>query len=173
MLFCRRVSLGRYSRGTEMFGKYFSWRSNSSFWARSRTFSLEVKMRSHGFQASTKHSHPRQPGSAFRISWTFSSCRRIRFEVLEKGVLCPVIHLLVINGGVAESLVRHFFGDWRWLPLVTTADDMDAATLKTVKEDLRRGAGYRAYLVPDDHPANELLPHPFGVHSFWPLQPKL
>ena len=81
MVFCRRVSLGRYSRGTEMFGKYFSWRLNSSFWAWTRTFSLEVKMRSHVFQASTKHSHPRQPGSAFRISWhwTLSGCRRIRF----------------------------------------------------------------------------------------------
>ena len=77
-----------------------------------------------------------------------------------------MIHLLVINGGVAESLVRHFFGDWRWLPLVTTADDMDAATLKTIKEDLQRGAGYRAYLDPDDHPANELLPHPFGRPFF-------
>ena len=60
------------------------------------------------------------------------------FEVLEKGVLCPVIHLdlLVIIGGVAEPLVWHFSGDWRWLPLVTTADDLDAATLEPVKEDL-------------------------------------
>ena len=53
-------------------------------------------------------------------------------------------------------------GDWRWLPLVTTADDLDAATLEPVKEDLQRGAGYREFLVPDDHPGNELLPRPFG-----------
>ena len=86
------------------------------------------------------------------------------FEVLEKGVLCPMIHLdiLVLIGGVAEPLVRHFSGDWRWLPLVTTADDLDATTLEPVKEDLQRGAGYREFLVPDNHPGNELLPNPFG-----------
>ena len=43
---------------------------NSSFWAWSQTFCLGVKMRSHGFQASTKCSHPRQPGSTFRTSRT-------------------------------------------------------------------------------------------------------
>ena len=74
MMFCRQVSLGRYSRGTGASGKHFSWRSNSSLWARSRTFCLEVKMRSHSFQASTKRSYPRQPGSAFCTSrhWTLS-----------------------------------------------------------------------------------------------------
>ena len=65
------------------------------------------------------------------------------------------LDLLVIIGGVAKPLVRHFSDDWRWLPLVTTADDLDAATLEPVKEDLQRGAVYRAYLVPDDHPGNE------------------
>ena len=86
------------------------------------------------------------------------------FDVIEKGVLCPMIHinLLVIIGGVAVPLVRNFSGDWRWLPLVTTADDLDAATLEPVKEDLQRGTGYREFLVPDDHPGKELLPHLFG-----------
>ena len=81
MMLCRRVSLRRYNRGTGTSGKHFSCRSNSSLWARSRTFCFQVKMRSHGFRASRKRSHPRQPGSAFRSSrhWVLSGCRRIRF----------------------------------------------------------------------------------------------
>ena len=87
MMFCRRVSLRRYNRGTGTSGKHFLWHClmNSSLWARSRTFCLGVKMKSHGFQASTKRSHPRQPGSAFCTSWVLSGCRRIRF--LRRGSL--------------------------------------------------------------------------------------
>ena len=128
-----------------MFGKYFSWRANSSFheafppaatkWCLSYLLALDLV----GLQADPL------------------------FEVHEKGVLCLLIQLdlLVIFGGVAEPLVRHFSGDWRWLPLVTTADDLDTAFLEPVKENLRRGAGYREFLIRDDHPKNELLPHPF------------
>ena len=58
--------------------------------------------------------------------------------------------------------MRHVSDDWRWLPLVTTADDLDGATLEPVKEDLQRGAGYHEFLVPDVYPGNEILPHPFG-----------
>ena len=60
----------------------------SSLWAWSRTICLEVKMRSHGFQASTKRSHPRQPGSAFLIAQhcTRSGWRRISFlRALRRG----------------------------------------------------------------------------------------
>ena len=114
-----------------MSGKYFSWRLNSSLWALSRTFCLEVKMRSSGFQASTKRSHPRQPGSAFLIA---RHCTRwleanILSESLEVFGSVVYLDLLVIVGMLAEPVVWLFSGDWGRLPLVAAADDLDAATL--------------------------------------------
>ena len=106
-----------------MSGKYFSWRSKSSLWARSRTFCLEVKMRSHGFQASTKPSHPRQPTtgkclsylSALGLIWLQTDGL---FEGLEKGVFGSVVHLdlSIIVGMLAKPVVWHFSGDWGQLP---------------------------------------------------------
>ena len=56
----------------------------------------------------------------------------------------------------------HFSGDWGLLPLVATADDLDAPTLEPVEEGFQSGAGHCADLVPDDHMGNEFLSHPLG-----------
>ena len=82
-------------------------------------------------------------------------------EGLEKGVFGSVVYLdlFVIGGMVAEW---HFSGDWGWLPLVATADDLDAPTLESVEEGFQSGAGHCADLVPDDHTGNEFLSHPLG-----------
>ena len=55
-----------------------------------------------------------------------------------------------------------FSGNLGQLPLVATADDLDALTLEPVEEGLKSGAGHCADLIPDDHTGNELLSHPFG-----------
>ena len=56
----------------------------------------------------------------------------------------------------------HFSGDWWRLPLVATADDLDAPTPEPVEEGFQSGAGHCADLVPDDHTGNEFLSNPFG-----------
>ena len=86
------------------------------------------------------------------------------FEGLEKGVFGSVVglDLLIVVGMLAEPVVRHLTGNWGWLPLVATADDLDASTLEPVEEGFQNRAGYRAYLVPDNHPGDEFLPHHFG-----------
>ena len=56
----------------------------------------------------------------------------------------------------------HLTGDRGRLPRVPAADDLDTVTLEPVEEGFQNRAGYRAYLVPDDHPGHELLPYPFG-----------
>ena len=143
--------------------KYFSWRS-SSFWARTRILSLEVKMRSHGFQASTKRPHPRQPGSAFRISALdlIGLQADSSFEVPEDGIFRSVIHLdlLVVvvcpQTKLAEPVVQYFSG-CPWSPQQMTWTHRPSSQSRKVS----CGAGYCADLVPDDYTGNELLPHPF------------
>ena len=83
-------------------------------------------------------------------------------EGLEKRVFVVYLDLFVLGGMPAEPVVWHFSGDWRRLPLVATADDLDAPTLKPVEEGFQSGAGHCADLVPDDHTGNEFLSHPFG-----------
>ena len=84
-------------------------------------------------------------------------------EGLEKGVFGSVVYLdlFVIGGIPAEPVVCHFSGDWRRLPLVATADDLDAPTLEPVEEGFQSGAWHCADLVPDNHTGNEFLSHPF------------
>ena len=72
------------------------------------------------------------------------------------------LDLFVIGDMLAEPVVWHFSGDWGRLPLVATADDLDAPTLEPVEEGFQSGAGHCADLVPDDHTGNEFLSHPFG-----------
>ena len=68
---------------------------------------------------------------------------------------------LFVKGGMpAEPVVWHFSGDWGRLPLVTTADDLDAPSLEPVEEGFQSGARHCA-LVPDDHTGNEFLFQPF------------
>ena len=55
-----------------------------------------------------------------------------------------------------------FSDDWGRLPLVATADDLDAPALESAKEGFQGWAGHRADLIPDDHTGNQFLPHPFG-----------
>ena len=85
-------------------------------------------------------------------------------EGIEKGVFGSVVYLdlFVIGGMPAEPVVWHFSGDWGRLPLVATADDLDAPSLEPVEEGFQSGAGHCADLVPDDHTGNEFLSHPFG-----------
>ena len=85
-------------------------------------------------------------------------------EGLEKGVFGSVVYLdlFVIGGMLAEPVVWHFCGDWGRLPLVVTADDLDAPTLEPVEEGFQSGAGHCADLVRDDHTGNEFLSHPLG-----------
>ena len=123
-------------------------------------------MRSHGFQASTKGSHPRQPGrtlshlSALGLVWLQTDSL---LEGLEKGVFGSVVYLdLLIVGMLAEPVVWHFSGNWGRLPLVAAADDHDAPTQEPVEEGFQNGAGHCADLVPDDPTGNEFLSHPFG-----------
>ena len=84
-------------------------------------------------------------------------------EGLEKRVFGSVVYLdlFVIGGMPAEPVVWHFSGDWGRLPLVATADDLDAPSLESVEEGFQSGAGHCADLVPDDHTGNEFLSHPF------------
>ena len=84
-------------------------------------------------------------------------------EGFEKGVIGSVVYLdLFVKGDMlAEPVVWHFSGDWGRLPLVATADDLDAQTLEPVEEGFQCGAGHCANLVPDDHTGNEFLSHPF------------
>ena len=84
------------------------------------------------------------------------------FEGLEKGVFGPMVclDLFVVVGMLAEPVVRHFSRDLGRLPLVATADDLDASTLEQVEEDIQSGAGHCLDLVPDDHAEDELL----GIH---------
>ena len=85
-------------------------------------------------------------------------------EGLEKRVFDSVVYLdlFVIGDMLAEPVVWHFSGDWGRLPLVATADDLDAPTLEPVEEGFQSVAEHRADLVPDDHTGNEFLSHPFG-----------
>ena len=85
-------------------------------------------------------------------------------EGFEKRVFGSVVYLdlFVIGDMLAEPVVWHFSGDWGRLPLVATADDLDAPTLQPVEEGFQSGAGHCADLVPDDHTGNEFLSHPFG-----------
>ena len=85
-------------------------------------------------------------------------------EGLEKKVFGSVVYLVlfVIGGMPAEPVVWHYSGDWGRLPLVATADDLDAPSLEPVEEGFQSGAGHCADLVPDDHTGNEFLFHPFG-----------
>ena len=85
-------------------------------------------------------------------------------EGLEKRFFGSVVYLdLVVIGGMpAELVVWQFSGDWGRLPLVATADDLDAPTLESVEEGFQSGAGHCADLVPDDHTGNEFLSHFFG-----------
>ncbi|MEW8686693.1 MAG: hypothetical protein AB2556_12840, partial [Candidatus Thiodiazotropha sp.] len=80
---------------------------------------LEVKMRSHTFQATTKRSHPRQPGSTFRISWHWIITLQADslFEGLEK-VFGSVVYLdlFIIIGMLAKPVVLHSSGDLGQLP---------------------------------------------------------
>ena len=117
-------------------------------------------MRSHGFQASTKCSHPRQPESTFRISLTLDLIRlqaESLFEGLEKGVFGSVVnlYLFIVVGRLlcnrAKPVVEHFSGNRGRLSLVATADDLDASTFEPVEESFQGGAGRCADLVPDDH----------------------
>ena len=84
-------------------------------------------------------------------------------EGLEKRVFGSVVYLdlFVIGGMPAEPVVWHFTGDWGQLPLVATADDLDAPSLEPVEEGFQSGAGHCADLVQDDHTGNEFLSHPF------------
>ena len=84
-------------------------------------------------------------------------------EGLEKRVFGSVVYLdiFVIGGMPAEPVVWHFSGNWGRLPLVSTADDLDAPSLEPVEDGFQSGAGHCAYLVPDDHTGNEFLSHPF------------
>ena len=63
---------------------------------------------------------------------------------------------------LAEPVVWHFSGDWRRLPLIAAADDLDAPTLEPVEEGFQSGARHCADLVPYDQTGNKLLSHPFG-----------
>ena len=123
-------------------------------------------MRSHCFQASTKRSHPRQPGHTFSYLLTLDLIRLqvdLLFEGLEKGVFGSVVnlYLFIVIGRLmcnrAEPVVGQFSGDRGRLSLVATADDLDASTLESVEESFQGGAGHCADLVADD----QLLPHPF------------
>ena len=153
-----------------MFGKCSSWRSNSSFWARSRTFSLEVKMRSHGFQASTKSSH--QEATRKRLPYLSALVpvglqADSLLEGFEKRIFVLVVGLdllvvaVCLQTMLTEPVVRHLSGDWGRLPLVATADDLDASTPEPIEEGFQSGAGHCADLVPDSHAGNELS-HLFG-----------
>ena len=71
------------------------------------------------------------------------------------------LDLFVIGGMPAKPVVWHFSGNWGHLPLVATADDLDAPTLEPVEECLQSGAGHCAHLVPDDHTGDKFLSHPF------------
>ena len=82
-------------------------------------------------------------------------------EGLEKRVFGSVVYLFVIGDMLAEPVVWHFSGNWGRLPLVATADDLDAPTLEPVEEGFQSGAGHCAGLVPNDHTGNEFLSHPF------------
>ena len=84
-------------------------------------------------------------------------------EGLEKRVFGSVVYLdlFVIGDMLVEPVVWHFSGDWGRLPLVTTADDLDAPTLEPVEEGLQSGVGHCADLLPDDHTGNKFLSHPF------------
>ena len=89
-------------------------------------------------------------------------------EGLEKRVFGSVVYLdlFVIGDMFAELVVWHFSGDWGRLPLVATADDLDAPTLQPVEEGFQSGAGHCADLVPDDHTGNEFQAFsPFGRSS--------
>ena len=101
-----------------------SRRSKSSFWARSRIFSLEVKMRSHGFPPEATRKH-------FSYLLTLDIMRLQAdslFEGLEKGVFGSVVnlYLFIVVGRLLcnhlELLVVHFSGDRGRLSLVATAD---------------------------------------------------
>ena len=166
-MFCRRESLRRYSRGTEVSGKFFSWRSNSSLWTRSRTFCLEIKMRSPSFPGLHETSPPEATRkrlshlSALNLVWPQTDSL---FQGPEKRVFGPVVYLdlFVVGGAPAEPVVWHFSGDRRRLPLVAAADDRDALALEPVEEDFQCGAGHCADLVPDTDTGDHLLSHLFG-----------
>ena len=63
-------------------------------------------------------------------------------EGLEKRVFGSLVYidLFVIGDMLAEPVVWHFSGDWGRLPLVATADDLDAPILEPVEEGFQGGA---------------------------------
>ena len=158
MMFCHRVSLGRYNRGTEVSGKYSSWRSNSSLWALSLTFCLEVyHMASRPPRSVPTRGNQEAPFAPLGTG----PCRAEADSLLEGFWLCGLPRPL-LNRRHACGASRVAF--LRWLgaaALIATADVLDAPSLEPVEEGLQCGAGHCADLVPDDHTGNEFLSHPF------------
>ena len=136
-------------------------------------------MRSHGFQASTKRSHPRQPGSTFRSLDT----GHIRlqadslFEGLEKGVFGSVVNLyLFIVAGCCLTARNQPWGitpaigggcPWSpqqmtWTPRPSSqsrkVSRVGRGTVQTSSQIITRGMNFCPILS--------------GVHSVWPLQRK-
>ena len=86
------------------------------------------------------------------------------FQGPEKRIFGPVVYLnlFVIGGTPPEPVVWQFSGDWRRLPLVAAADNLDSPALEPVEEGFQNGAGHCADLVPDTDAGNPLLSHLFG-----------
>ena len=102
MMFCRRESLGRYSRGTEASGKFFSWRWNSSLWTRLWTFCLEVKIRSPRFQASPPEATRKRLAHLLALDLVWPQTDSL-FQGPEKRVFGPIVYLDLFVVGVTPS----------------------------------------------------------------------
>ena len=100
------------------------------------------------------------------------------FGGLEKGVFGSVVnlYLFIVVGRLLcnreEPVVGHFPGDRGRLSLVATADDLDASTLKPVKESFQGGAGTVQTTSQMITRGINFCPIFSGVHSVWPLQRK-
>ena len=93
---------------------------------------------------------------------------------LEKRAFGSVVYLdlFVIDGMPAEPVVWHFSGDWGRLPLIATADVLDAPYLKPVEEVGRVGQGTVQTSSQMITRGTNFCPILSGVQSVWPLQRK-
>ena len=126
-------------------------------------------MKSPGSQASTKCSHPRQPGSAFLISWhcTWSGGMWILFLGSWDGDILLCGRPWPLHSSWHAPRANHVVFLWQLglAAIGLTADYLDASALEPVKQGFQYGAKHCADLIPDDHMGNELLSHPFE-HPF-------
>ena len=95
-------------------------------------------------------------------------------EGLEKGVFGSVVYLdlFVIGGMPAEPVVWHFSGDWGWLPLVATADDLTPCPSSQHRKVSRVGRGAVQTSSQMITRGTNFCPILSGVQSVWPLQRK-